>query len=107
MLAGYVVTVLVWYAYYGVLFQFSIGLVFLSLVPTTLFLGRTTQLVREMTPFIVLLLSYESLQGVAGTLASGRIVQLIPEAHKSTLSLIGTVQTLFYSPKMTDAMSVL
>ncbi len=95
------------YAYYGLLFQFSPGLVFLALVPTTLFLGRTTQLVREMTPFIVLLLSYESLQGIAGTLASGRIVQLIPEAHKSTPTLVGIVQTIFYSPNMTDAMSAL
>jgi membrane-associated phospholipid phosphatase len=107
MLVGYAAILLVWYAYCGLLFQFSIGLVFLALVPLTLVLGRTTQLVREMTPFVVLLLSYEALQGIAGTVASGRIVQLIPHAGSSASSLVGTVQTVFYSPNLTDAMSVL
>ncbi len=107
MLAGYATTLLVWYAYCGLLFQFSLGLLFLALVPPTVFLGRTTKLVREMTPFIVLLLSYEALQGVAGTVASGRIVQLVPHNGTSASSLIGTVQTVFYSPSLTDSMSVL
>ncbi len=107
MLAGYATTLLVWYAYCGLLFQFSLGLLFLALVPPTVFLGRTTKLVREMTPFIVMLLSYEALQGVAGTVASGRIVQLVPHNGTSASSLIGTVQTVFYSPSLTDSMSVL
>ena len=107
VLAGYATTLLIWYACYGLLFQFSLGLLFLALIPLTVFLGRTTQLVREMIPFIVLLLSYEALQGVAGTVASGRIVQLIPHNGTYASSLIGTVQTVFYSPNLTDAMSVL
>ena len=106
MLAGYAAALLVRYAYYGLLFQFSLGLLFLALVPPTLFLGRTKKLVREMAPFIVLLLSYEALQGIAGTFASGRIVQLIPNAGKSASSLVGTVQSVFYSPNLTNAMSV-
>ncbi len=107
MLGSYAATLFGWYAYCGLLFQFSIGLVFLALVPATLVLGRTIQLVREMTPFVVLLLSYEALQGMAGTFASGRIVQLVPHAGNSASSLVGIVQTSLYSPNLTDTMSVL
>ena len=107
MSVGYAAILLAWYAYYGLLFQFSLGLLFLALVPPIVLLGRSTQLVREMTPFIILLLSYEALQGIAGTVAAGRIVQFVPHHGPSTSSLIGTVQTVFYSPNLTDAMSVL
>jgi hypothetical protein len=66
MPAGYIVVLLLWYAYYGVLFSFSLELVFLALLPVTLLLGKTSQFVKELTPFIVLLMSYEALQGVTG-----------------------------------------
>jgi hypothetical protein len=55
----YGVVLILWYAYHGVLFSFSLGLVFLALLPLTLLLGRTAQFVKELTPFIVLLMSYE------------------------------------------------
>ncbi len=108
LLAGYVIVLLASYLYYGVLFQFSIGVFFLILLPVTLILGRTTELVRELTPFLVLLLSYEALQGIAGSLASGPVIQLVPHASTSeTSSLVGTVQSTFYSPGLTDVASVL
>jgi membrane-associated phospholipid phosphatase len=69
MPASYGAVLVLWYAYYGVLFSFSLGLVFLALLPATLLLGRTAQFVKELSPFIVLLMSYEALQGVAGSLA--------------------------------------
>jgi len=65
MPAGYGAVLILWYAYYGVPFSFSLGLVFLALLPVTLPLGKTTQIVKELTPFIVLLMSYEALRGVA------------------------------------------
>src|SRR5213593_1961277 len=68
MPAGYGAVLILWYAYYGVLFSFSLGLVFLALLPVTLLLGKAKQIVKELTPFIVLLMSYEALQGVAGSL---------------------------------------
>ncbi|HVH15748.1 MAG TPA: hypothetical protein VNA15_08545 [Candidatus Angelobacter sp.] len=68
MRAAYVVVLLFWYADYGVLFSFSLGLVFLALLRLTLLLGRNAQFVKEPAPFIVLLMSYEALQGVAGSL---------------------------------------
>ncbi len=60
MPAGYGVVLIFWYAYYGVLFSFSLGLVFLALLPLTFLLGRSAQFVKELTPFIVLLMSYGS-----------------------------------------------
>ncbi|HEX9196745.1 MAG TPA: hypothetical protein VF906_03025, partial [Candidatus Bathyarchaeia archaeon] len=74
MPAGYGVVLILWYAYYGVLFSFSFGLVFLALLPLTLLLGRSAQFVKELTPFIVLLMSYEALQGVAGSLTLAPVI---------------------------------
>ena len=100
MPAAYVVVLLLWYAYYGVLFSFSLGLVFLALLPLTLLLGRTAQFVKELTPFIVLLMSYEALQGVAGSLTLAplfiRLVQVfLTESYRlfSPRSCRRTLQT--------------
>jgi len=68
MPASYGAVLVLWYAYYEVLFSFSLGLVSLALLPVTLVLGWTAEFVKELSPFIVLLMSYEALQGVAGSL---------------------------------------
>ena len=87
-----------------VLFSFSLGLVFLALLPITLLLGRTSQFVKQLTPFIVLLMSYEALQGVAGSLS------LAPVIHRASsgapYGIIEAVQSAFLSPDLTDAMSL-
>lgn len=105
MPTGYVVVLLVWYAYYGVLFSFSLGLVFLALLPLTLLLGRTSQFVKELTPFIVLLMSYEALQGVTGSLALAPIIH--PIGSRVSYGVIEAVQSAFFSPDLTDIMSIL
>ena len=56
MPASYGTVLILWYAYYGVLFSFSLGLVYLALLPVTLLLGKATQIVKELKPFIVLLM---------------------------------------------------
>lgn len=105
MPAGYGAVLILWYAYYGVLFSFSLGLVFLALLPATLLLGRTTQFVRELTPFIVLLLSYEALQGVAGSLTLAPVIH--PSGSGVSYGIIEAVQSALLSPDLTDAMSLL
>jgi len=88
-----------------VLFSFSLGLVFLALLPLTLLLGRSAQFVKELTPFIVLLMSYEALQGVAGSLT---LAPVIHQAGPGTsYGIIEAVQSAFLSPDLTDAMSLL
>ena len=105
MPAAYGLVLTLWYAYYGVLFSFSLGLVFLALLPATLILGRTAQFVKELTPFIILLMSYEALQGVAGSLT------LSPVIHHAgsgvSYGIIEAVQSAFLSPDLTDIMSLL
>src|SRR5712691_5145328 len=81
MPAGYGIVLILWYAYYGVLFSFSLGLVFLALLPLTLWLGRTAQFVKELTPFVVLLMSYEALQGVAGSLTLAPVIHPPSSGH--------------------------
>ena len=105
MPASYLVVLLLWYAYYGVLFSFSLGLVFLALLPVTLLLGRTSQFVKELTPFIVLLLSYEALQGVTGSLALAPVIH--PSGSRISYGVIEAVQSAFSSPDLTDIMSPL
>ena len=104
MPAGYGVVLILSYAYYGVLFSFSLGLVFLALLPITLLLGRTSQFVKELTPFIVLLMSYEALQGVAGSLSLAPVIH--PAGSSAPYGIIEAVQSAFLSPDLTDAMSV-
>ncbi len=106
LLGFYAVMLVAWYAYNGVLFQFSLGLWALALLPLTLILGRSTQFIRELTPFLVLLLSYEALQGVAGSLALTPIIH--PTASSSSLTSYGfyqAVQSAFLSPDLTDIMT--
>jgi len=105
MPAGYEIVLILWYAYYGVLFSFSLGLVFLALLPLTLLLGRTAQFVKELTPFIVLLVSYEALQGVAGSLTLAPVIH--PAGSGTTYGIIEAVRSAFLSPDLTDAMSLL
>lgn len=105
MPAAYVLVLLLWYAYYGVLFSFSLGLVFLALLPLTLLLGRSAQFVKELTPFIVLLMSYEALQGVAGSLTIAPVIH--PTSSAVSYGVIQAVQSAFLSPDLTDATSLL
>ena len=105
MPAGYGIVLILWYAYYGVLFSFSLGLVFLALLPLTLWLGRTAQFVKELTPFVVLLMSYEALQGVAGSLTLAPVIH--PTGSGPSYGLLQAVQSAFLSPDLTDALSLL
>ena len=105
MPAGYGAVLILWYAYYGVLFSFSFGLVFLALLPLTLPQGRTAQFGKELTPFIVLLMSYEALQGVAGSLTLAPVIH--PAGSGTTYGIIEAVQSAFLSPDLTDVMSFL
>ena len=106
ILAGYIVVLVAWYAYNGVLFQFSLGLWALALLPLPMVLGRSAQFVKELTPFILLLLSYEALQGVAGSIA------VIPVIHSTVASagavhygFLEAIQSAFLSPDLTDVMT--
>lgn len=108
MLGAYAAILVAWYAYNGVLFQFSLGLWALAFLPVTFLLGRSKQFVRELTPFIVLLLSYEALQGVAGSIAIAPVIHASPTSTVvAPYGFYQAVQSAFLSPDLTDVMTFL
>jgi hypothetical protein len=84
------------------LFQYTLGVFFLAALPLTLYLGRTKNFLRELTPFVALLLSYEALQGLTGTLNTVPVIQLATPHN-----IVGGVQAAFYSPLMTQVATIL
>ncbi|OLE69371.1 hypothetical protein AUF78_11495 [archaeon 13_1_20CM_2_51_12] len=67
-------------------------------------LGRSAQFVKELTPFIVLLMSYEALQGVAGSLTLAPVIH--HAGSRTSYGIIEAVQSAFLSPDLTDVMSL-
>jgi membrane-associated phospholipid phosphatase len=107
MPVAYIVILLASYIRYGILFQFSLGLYSLAAVPIVLVLGRSREFLRNWTPFMVLLLSYEALQGIAGYIAStGNIVNLsrIDQAFWG-FNVDGYVQSALKSQALTSVAS--
>ncbi|MHB8702202.1 MAG: phosphatase PAP2 family protein [Nitrososphaerales archaeon] len=109
LVAAYLTVVLFSYVYYGVVFQFTLGMISLALLPVTVLLGQTKQYLREFTPFLILLLSYEALQGLAGTLAiSHGIASLYPlDVSLWGTNLTGEIQRMFYSSFLTQITTLL
>ena len=104
LIAGYFSVVLVSYVYFGVMLQSTLGIISLALIPATFVLGRTKEYIRDWVPFLVLLLSYEALQGIAGSLAASRGVFSIYPLDKMLwgFNLTGSIQNAFYSDIVTD-----
>jgi membrane-associated phospholipid phosphatase len=100
--AAYTIILLLYYAYCGVLFQYTLGVFFLAAIPITLYLGRTRNFLRELTPFIALLLSYEALQGITGTINTVPVIELVTHHN-----IVGAVQATLYSPLLTQATTIL
>ncbi len=100
--AAYTIILFLYYAYHGVLFQYTLGVFFLAALPITLYLGRTKNFLRELTPFIALLLSYEALQGLTGTLNTVPVIQLATRHN-----IVGGIQTALYSPLLTQVSTLL
>ena len=72
--SAYVVVLFINYFRFGTLFQFSAGLYSLAALPVALFIlrkkGQQDELLKTWIPFIVILLSYEALAGVVGSMVS-------------------------------------
>lgn len=108
MLGCYVSTLLLWYAHNGVLFSFSLGIFAMALLPVVAVVGRFKQFVRELTPFLVLLLSYEALQGVAGSLSVVPVIHATGSVGRTVhYGFLEAVQSALLSPDLTDAMTIL
>ncbi len=103
MVLGYLAVLLVYYLRSGLFFQFMLGSYALVALPLVWYLGRTKEFIKNWMPLIVLLLSYEALNGLAGTFASsGNLVSLY--SYDKLLwgfNLTGSVQSLWSSAPLT------
>jgi membrane-associated phospholipid phosphatase len=104
---GYSLLLVFYYIRSGVLFQFDLGLIALVILPIILFVLQRTKksdqrlFLREWVPLIVILLSYEALQGMAGS--TSNILNLFPyDKMLWSINLTGTIQQIFYSKLVTD-----
>jgi membrane-associated phospholipid phosphatase len=94
----------------GVLFQYDLGVLALIILPVVLYVLQKTRkseqqlFLRQWIPFIVILLSYEALQGTAGAIVSGgNIINLYPlDRMLWDFNLTGTIQREFFSTWLTD-----
>lgn len=108
---GYSLVLVYNYIRAGVLFQYDLGLIALIILPIVLYILHKTKrseqklFLREWVPLIVILLSYEALQGMAGS--TNNILNLFPyDKMLWTINLTGTIQRMFFSQLMTDVMLV-
>jgi inositol phosphorylceramide synthase catalytic subunit len=97
----------------GVLFQFSLGALALVMIPIMMYVLHKTRkseqqlFLRQWVPFIIILLSYEALQGIAGSVyAFGEQISDLYPIDKMfwTVNVTGIIQRAFFSQSMTDVM---
>jgi membrane-associated phospholipid phosphatase len=104
---GYVGLLIFDYFRYGALFQYSLGFYALFAIPPALYLlhkkGKSREFLRNWVPFLVILLCYEALQGIAGNMVSqGDIFHLnFVDQDLWGFSLTHLVQQAFLSPTLT------
>ena len=98
----YVSVLLFAYVRYGIIFQLSLGIISLAVLPVTLVLGRTGRFLRELSPFLLILLAYEALEGLAGTVWVAPLVQIVGPRGMTSQSWVTIIQTTFYSPFLTQ-----
>lgn len=105
---GYSVGLSAYYALYGVEVDFLPALCFLAAVLVMAVLSLKRKMDRYWVSIISIMVSYEALQGMAGTLAASRgIVSLYPLDHLIWgFNVTGYVQSTFASPVVTLLSSV-
>ena len=95
------------YVRYGIIFQVSLGIISLAILPVTLVLGRTGRFLRELSAFLLILLAYEALEGLAGTVWVAPVVRIVGPRGMTSQSWVTMVQTTFYSPFLTQLTTLL
>lgn len=104
----YVIILFINYVRFGTLFQFSVGLYSLAALPIALVIlhnrGKSDELLRTWIPFVVILLSYEALAGIVGSMVSSDDIVSIYTYDKLLwgFNLTGYVQNYFLSPLLTN-----
>jgi membrane-associated phospholipid phosphatase len=99
----YFVVLLITYFGYGMIFNFTLGIVFLTVIPVIAYVSKSNEFLRNTAFCITLLLSYEALQGITGTLVNvGNVIYLDAiDRMMFGLDFTATVQNALASPAVT------
>jgi membrane-associated phospholipid phosphatase len=91
------------YVRFGFLFQFTLGAVWLCVIPVIAYVARSREFLRNSAFIVTLLLSYEALQGVTGRLISDGSVASLASIDTALFgfNLSSAVQNAFYSASVT------
>lgn len=101
----YVSVLIVIYLRYGFLFQFTLGAVSLAVFPAISYVGKSREFLRNSAFFVMLLLTYEALQGITGLLVNTGSVLSLAGFDRAIVGfdLSAYVQSTFYSTLTTLA----
>jgi membrane-associated phospholipid phosphatase len=105
---GYVAILIFNYLRFGLLFQYSLGYYALFAIPVIIFVmhrqGKSQEFLRKWVPFLVILMSYEALQGIVGSMvAQGDLFHVGPiDEMLWGFNLTGAVQQQFLSSTVTS-----
>lgn len=99
----YVAVLIAVYIRFGFLFQFTLGLVWLCVIPVVAYFGRSREFIRNTAFVVSALLSYEALQGVTGSIVDPKNVVSLAAADKAIFgfNFTAAVQNAFASAAVT------
>jgi len=107
MVAAYLAVLFFAYFRFGILFQFTLGLYALMTLPLILLASRQKlAFVKSWTPFIIVILLYEALQGViSAAVSQSGVISLYPlDSLIWGFNLTGAIQAALLSPSLTALM---
>jgi membrane-associated phospholipid phosphatase len=103
----YLIVLVAIYLRFGFLFQFTLGVVWLAVIPIAVipiaaYVGESSrEFLKNSVFFVCLLLSYEALQGVTGFLISSGSVVSLAYVDRAIFGFAFTLQNTFAHPSVT------
>jgi membrane-associated phospholipid phosphatase len=103
----YLIVLVVTYLRFGFLFQFTLGAVWLlvipiAVIPIAAYVGKSSrEFLKNSVFFVSLLLSYEALQGVTGVLIDSGSVLSLANVDAGMFGLASALQSALASPSLT------
>lgn len=100
---SYLAVLIIAYIRYGLVLQFTLGAVALMVLPVAAYAGKSSEFLRNSFFFVIVLLSYEALQGMTGIIVNvGNVISLAAiDRALFGYNFTAAVQTAFASPTVT------
>lgn len=99
----YIIIFLIAYFRFGIVFNATLGIVFIIVIPVLMFVTRSKEFLRNIALCVSLLLTYEALEGLVGILTKSSDVISLDSLDRAMFGFDFTaaVQNLFLSPTVT------